>query len=328
MRRRAFLAGISASWLSPGGASGQGRDRPRRIGALMNFREQDQEAHARIAAFLNALQKLGWSAGDNLLVEIRWSGDDPDLSRKYAEELVKTNPEVIMASASPNAAALKRLTQSIPIIFVNLIDPIGSGMVASMAHPGGNLTGFTAFEYNLAGKWLELLKEFAPGVTEVTVIEDPSYASGIGQFAAIQAFGASSNLDFRVIDPRDRSAIAADMSALAGRPHVGIIVTGSTSAGAQRDLIIALALQYRVATIYSFPFFAQSGGLVAYGPDTIEGYSRAAEYIDRVLRGARPQDLPVQAPNHYKLVVNMRTAKAIGLDVPPAVLARADEIIE
>jgi putative ABC transport system substrate-binding protein len=328
MRRRTFIAGVGSSWLWPRLTRAQDRDRQRHIGALMNFRKEDPEGQARVAAFLDGLRKLGWTEGDNLFAEILWAGDDQDLSRKYAQDLVDARPEAIMASALASVAALKRLTQTIPIIFANLIDPIGSGMVSSMSHPGGNITGFTAFDYSLAGKWLEFLQEFAPRLTTVAVVEDPSSLSGIGQFAAIQAFGASSKLDFSVIDPRDRNAIAAALAVLSRQPNPGVVVTANSSVVTQRDLLIPLAIRYRLPAVYPFPYYAHSGGLMAFGPDTRGVYSRAATYVDKVLRGAHPQDLPVQAPDRFQLVVNVRTAKTMSLDVPSSLLARADEVIE
>ena len=253
----------------------------------------------------------------------------PLTSSKYAAELVALAPDVIFASASANVAALQRITRSVPIVFANVIDPVGAGFVASLARPGGNTTGFSAFEYSLSGKWLELLKEIAPNVTRVAVLRDPSLAAGIGQFAAIQALAPPSfGVELTPIDVRDPSEIERAITAFAREPNGGLIVTGSQSAVNHRKLIIALASQYRLPNVYAFRYYPASGGLASYGPDAIDVHKRAAAYVDRILKGEKPADLPVQAPTKYELVINLKTAKALGLTVPQTVLGRADEVIE
>jgi putative tryptophan/tyrosine transport system substrate-binding protein len=301
----------------------------RRIGLLMNFRSDEPEGQARVAAFMQGLQKLGWNEGDTVRADIRWAGDDSERSRKHAEELVGLGPDVILASGSPGVAALQRITRSVPIVFANVVDPVGAGYVASLARPGGNTTGFTAFEYRIAGKWLELLRQIAPRVTRIAVIRDPIYPSGIGQFAAIQS-AASSAVELSVIDPssRDASELKRALDTFAAEPNGGLIVTASTSATAHHELINSLALRHRMPAIHAFRYGVSSGGLASYGPNTIDGFRRAATYVDRILKGAKPSELPVQAPNKYELVINLKVAKTLGLEVPPALLATADEVIE
>jgi putative tryptophan/tyrosine transport system substrate-binding protein len=327
MRRRQFitLIGSAAAWSLA--ARARQPTATRRIGVLMNFGPDAPEGQARVAAFMQALQKLGWNEGDNVRIDIRWAGDDNERYHKYSEELVALNPDVILASASSAVTALQRITRSVPIVFANVIDPVGAGYVNSLARPGGNITGFTASEYSIGGKWLELLKQIAPRVTRIAVIRDPAYPSGIGQFAAIQS-AASSAVELSVIDPRDVSRMERTIDTFAREPNGGLIVTGSTSAAVHHELIISLALAHRLPTIYAFRYFVLSGGLASYGPNTNNAFRGAAEYVDRILKGAKPSELPVQAPNKYELVINLKTAKTLGLEIPPALIATADEVIE
>jgi putative tryptophan/tyrosine transport system substrate-binding protein len=328
MRRREFitlLGGAAAAW--PLVVWAQQPTGTRRIGVLMNFRSDASEGQARIAVFAQALQKLGWTDGDNVRTDIRWAADDMELFRKYSKELVELNPDVILASAGQSVAELQRATRSVPIVFANVVDPVGAGYVTSLARPGGNMTGFTSFEYRIAGKWLELLKQIAPRVTRIAVIRDPAYAAGIGQFAAIQT-AASSALELSAIDPRDANELKRALEAFAREPNGGLIVTASASVAAHNELINSLALRHRLPTIHALRYLMLSGGLASYGPNTIDIFGRAATYVDRILRGAKPSELPVQAPNKYELVINLKVAKTLGLEVPPALLATADEVIE
>ena len=328
MRRREFitlLGGAAAAW--PLVVWAQQLTGTRRIGVLMNFRSDASEGQARIAVFAQALQKLGWTDGDNVRTDIRWAADDMELFRKYSKELVELNPDVILASAGQSVAELQRATRSVPIVFANVVDPVGAGYVTSLARPGGNMTGFTSFEYNIGGKWLELLKQIAPRATRIAVIRDPAYAAGIGQFAAIQT-AASSALELSVIDPRDANELKRALEAFAREPNGGLIVTASASVAAHQELINSLALRHRLPTIHALRYLMLSGGLASYGPNTIDIFGRAATYVDRILRGAKPSELPVQAPNKYELVINLKVAKTLGLEVPPALLATADEVIE
>jgi len=329
MRRREFIAffgGTALAW--PVVAWAQQSGRMRRIGVLMNLRPDEPEGLARIAAFEHALQSLGWNERGNFRTDVRWAWDDADRYRRCAEELVELKPDVILASASPSVAALQRISRSVPIVFANVIDPVGAGYVTSLVRPGGNTTGFTAFEYSIAGKWLELLKEIAPRVVRIAVIRDPSIASGIGQFAAIQSMASSSVLELSVIDPRDAGEMERAFGSFAREPNGGLIVTASSTATAHRELIHLLALRYRLPAIYAFRYFVLDGGLASYGPDTIDIFKRAATYVDRILKGAKPSELPVQAPTKYELVINLKTAKALGLEVPPALVATANEVVE
>jgi putative tryptophan/tyrosine transport system substrate-binding protein len=329
VNRRAFimlLGGAAAAW--PLVAHAQQGERMRRIGVLMNIPSNDEEGQARITAFAQSLQKLGWTEGGNVRTYTRWAADDVDRYRQYAQELVALTPDVILASGSPSVEALLRVTRSVPIVFANVIDPVGAGFVTSMARPRGNTTGFTAYEYSISGKWLELLKEFAPNVTRVAVLREPSLAAGIGQFAAIQSAASSSRVELSAIDSRDASEIDRALAAFAQEPNGGVIIAASSSAVAHRQLIISLAMRYRLPNVYPFRYYPASGGLASYGPDTIAEFKRASIYVDRILKGEKPADLPVQAPTKYELVINLKTAKALGLTVPDSLLARADEVIE
>jgi putative ABC transport system substrate-binding protein len=332
MRRREFIGLVCGAAIArPLPALAQQADRIRKLGILANFPANDPEGQARLKGFTHALERLGWSEGTNLHTETRWAGDNAERYPQYARELVTLEPDVILASASSSVAALQQVTHTVPIVFANVIDPIGAGFIASMAHPGGNTTGFTAFEYSISGKWLELLKELAPGLTRVAVIREPSYAAGIGQFAAIQALAlssSSSGIELTAIDPRNADAIEPAIASFAREPNGGVIVTAGSSSVTHRALIISVMLRYRLAAVYPFPYFSVAGGLASYGPDSVDVHTRAANYVDRILKGERPADLPVQAPTRYQLAINLKTAKALGLTIPPSLLARADEVIE
>ena len=273
-------------------------------------------------------KKLGWTEGGNVRTETRWASDDTNRYHRYSEELVALAPDVILASTSPSVDALQRITHSVPIVFANVVDPVGAGFVTSLARPGGNITGFTAFEYSISGKWLELLKELAPNLTRVAVLREPSVAAGIGQFAAIQTMAAASGVELSVIDSRDAGGIERGFAAFANEPNGGVIVTASISSANHRELIISLTMRHRLPAVYPFRFYSANGGLASYGPDAIDVYRRAAAYVDRILKGEKPADLPVQAPTKFELIINLKTARALGLTVPPSLLGRADEVIE
>jgi putative ABC transport system substrate-binding protein len=329
MRRRDFIkliAGAAAVW--PRAARAQRGERLRRIGVLMPLSANDPEAQARVAVFFQGLQELGWSVGSNVTIDIRWSADNNADARKYATELIALAPDVILASATPTVAALFQMTRTVPIVFTNVADPVGSGFVDSLARPGGNITGFTIFEYSMGGKWLQLLKEIAPGVTRAAVLRDPTIATGPALFAAIQALAPSLGVELRPVDVRDEGEIERAIALFAQSPNSGLIVTGSPQATSHRDVLIALAARHRLPAVYFQRFWALSGGLISYGPDFLDQFRRAPAYVDRILKGEKPADLPVQAATKYELVINLKTAKALGLEMPPSVLARADEVIE
>jgi putative tryptophan/tyrosine transport system substrate-binding protein len=330
MRRREFITLFGVAALAgPRAARAQQADRVRRVGVLMSRAAGDPEEQARFAGFLQGLQKLGWTDGRNVRIDYRWAAADADRSRSYAAELVAVAPDVILASGSTSVAALLQTTRTVPIVFVNVIDPVGAGYVARLARPGGNATGFTAFEYSLSGKWLELLKEIAPNLTRIAILRDPALAAGIGQFAAIQAMAPSSfGVELSPIDVRDGGEIERDVAIFARESNGGLIVTGSSSAAVHRELIVMLAARHRLPAVYPFRYFVTSGGLISYGPDPIDVFRRAAGYVDRILKGEKAADLPVQAPTTYELAINIKTAKALGLTLSPSLLARADEVIE
>jgi putative ABC transport system substrate-binding protein len=327
MRRRAFISLLGGAIALPLAARAQQSEPMRRIGVLMNTSAGDAEGQNRISAFLGGLQQLGWIDGRNVRIDTRWPGGDVDLVRKYAVELVGLAPDVLLASASPSALALRQVTSSVPIVFANVIDPVGAGFVASLARPGGNITGFSAFEYSLSGKWLELLKEIAPNIVRAAVLRDSALAAGIGQFAAIQAL-APPSFELSLINMRDPSKIERAISEFAREKDGCLIITASSLAVTYRDLIISSATRYRLPNVYPFRYYPASGGLASYGPNPNHDLVRSAAYVDRILKGEKPADLPVQAPDKYELVVNLKTAKALGLDVPATLLARADEVIE
>jgi len=327
VKRRAFitLLGGAASW--PLAARAQQSERMRRVGVLMNFTSDDPVSQDRLAAFVQGLQELGWTVGRNLQVDYRWGAGNVERYRTFAAELVALTPDVLVTAGAPAVEALQRATRTVPIVFTNVTDPVGGGLVASLARPGGNTTGLTLSEYGLSGKWLELLKEIAPRVTRAAVLRDP-VAVGIGQFAAIQAVAPSLQMELSPVDVRDASEIERAVTAFADRPSGGLIATASAPTAIHRELIIALATRHKLPAVYPFRYYVTSGGLISYGPDTVDQYRLAARYVDRVLKGEKPADLPVQAPTKYELVINLKTAKALALEVPPTLLARADEVIE
>jgi putative ABC transport system substrate-binding protein len=327
MRRRDFMTGIAgsaAAW--PLTARAQ-PERIRRVGVLMNTAD-DLEGHSRVAAFVQGLQELGWSDARNVRFDIRWALGEPDGLHKSAAELVASAPDALLANTTPAVTTLQQATTTVPIVFVGLIDPVGAGIVASLARPGGNTTGFALFEYGISGKWLALLKEIAPGVTRAAVLRDAATAAGTGQLGAIQAVAPSLGIELSPIALHDASAIERDIAAFARGIDRGLIVTAGPFGAVHYNLITALAAQHRLPAVYPFRYFVDSGGLISYGPDQLSQYGPAAGYVDRILRGAKPADLPVQAPTRYELVINLKTAKALGLTVPPMLLARADEVIE
>jgi putative tryptophan/tyrosine transport system substrate-binding protein len=329
MRRREFislLGGAAVAW--PLAASAQQPERVRRIGVLTSISADDPESQARLTAFVHGLQQLGWTVGQNVRIDYRWGGSNADDTRKYAAELVALDPDVILAQSSASVAPLLLATHTIPVVFTTVADPVGAGFVESLARPGGNATGFTNFEYSIAGKWLELLKEIAPGVMRVAVFRESTIAAGAGQFGAIQAQAQSLGVELRPVDVRDAGEIERAITAFARSPNGGLIVTGSPAAVVHRGLIVALAARHRLPAVYNTRFYATGGGLISYGPDFVDQFRRAAGYVDRILKGEKPAGLPVQQPTRYELVINLRTAKALGLTVPDTVLARADEVIE
>jgi ABC-type uncharacterized transport system substrate-binding protein len=329
MKRREFITlfgGAAATW--PLAARAQQPERMRRIGVLMNLAADDALGQARQTAFVRALEELGWADGRNVRIDIRWGAGDADRYRKYAAELVAFAPDVILATSGATMPALVQATRTVPIVFVQVPDPVGSGFVASLARPGGNATGFTQFEFGLSGKWLEALKAIAPRVTRAAILRDPADPAGIGQFGAIQMAAPSFGVEARPIDVRDPREIDRGITTFATVANGGLIVTGSSPAAVHRDLIITLAARHLLPAVYPFRYFTTSGGLISYGPDSIDQFRRAAGYVDRILKGEKPADLPVQAPTKYELVVNLKTAKAMGITVPETLLARADEVIE
>jgi len=328
MRRREFIVVIGGAAAWPLAARAQQPERMRRIGVLMALPANDAEGQARVAAFLQGLQELGWSVGRNVIVDFRWSAGNSADARKYAAELVALGPDVILAYSSSAVASLQQVTSTVPIVFSVVADPVGAGYVESLARPGGNITGFTVFDYSMSGKWLQLLKEIAPGVTRVAVFRDPSIAAGPGLFAVIQAVAPSLGVELRPVDVRDEGEIERALALFAQNPNSGLIVTGSPQATSHRDFIIALAARHRLPAVYFGRYWAAGGGLISYGPDFLDQFRRAAGYVDRVLKGEKPADMPVQAPTKFDLVINLKTAKALGLTVPPSLLARADEVIE
>jgi putative ABC transport system substrate-binding protein len=328
LRRREFIFALSGAAAMPFAARAQQGQRVRRIGALMNLAAEDPVSIARAKAFAQGLQGLGWIDGRNVQVDYRWAASKADLFQRYAAELVALAPDVILAAGGAALPALLQATRTIPVVFVHVPDPVGNADVASLSRPGGNATGFLNFEYNLAAKWVEVLKEIAPKVTRAGVLRDASVSQGIGQFAVLQSVAPSLGVDVTPINLRDPVEIERDITALARSANAGLILTAAPSGPVHRDLVIALAARHKLPAVYVERLFATAGGLVSYGPDFIDQYRRAASYVDRILKGERPAELPVQAPTKYDLVVNLKTARALGLNVPPALLARADEVIE
>jgi putative ABC transport system substrate-binding protein len=328
MQRRNFIRLLGAAvW--PLVARAQQSDRVRRIGVLLAATADDPDYQARIAAFQQGLQQLGWSDGRNVHIDTRWATTKADDIRRHAAELAALAPDVILAgTGTATVAPLLQATRTVPIVFAVVIDPVGAGFVDSLARPGGNATGFTVFEYGMSGKWLELLKQIAPAVTRAAVLRDPTIASGIGQFAAVQAVAPSLGVDLSAVDVRDAGEIERAVTAFARSSNGGLIVTASALATYHRDLLIALAARLQLPAVYPYRFFVTVGGLISYGPNFVEQYRQAAGYVDRILKGEKPAELPVQGATKYELAINLKMAKGIGLTVPPAVLARAGEVIE
>jgi putative tryptophan/tyrosine transport system substrate-binding protein len=328
VRRRKFISLLGAAAAIPLSSHAQQGDRIRRIGVLHGLAADDPIAQARVAAFRQALQQLAWNEGRNLQIDYRWSGANAADARKFAAELVALSPDVILTNSAAVLAPLLEKTKSVPIVFVLVADPVGAGFVESMARPGGNATGFTALEYGLGGKFLELLKEIAPGTNRAAVIRDPLTTVGIGLFGAIQNAAPSLGIEVRPVNVSDAGEIERAISGFARTPNGGLVVTASPAAFAHRDLLITLAARHKLPAIFPTREFIVNGGLFAYGPDGLDQYRRAAGYVDRILRGEKPADLPVQAPTKYELVINLKTAKTLGLTVPPTLLSRANEVIE
>ena len=329
MRRREFitlLGGAAAAW--PIATRAQQGERLRRVGVLMSVAANDPEGQARIVVFLQGLQQLGLTDGQNVRIETRWTTGTAEDARKYAAELVALAPDVILSAGSFTVGPLLQATHSIPIVFVHVPDPVAAGFVDSLARPGGNATGFTQFEYSTSGKWLELLKEIMPSVTRAAVIRDPAITAGIGLFSSIQAVARSLGVEVSPVNVRDAGEIERSVTAFARFGNGGLIVTGSALATVHRELIVTLAARHKLPAVYFDRVFVADGGLISYGPDLLDQYRRAAGYVDRILKGEKPADLPVQASTKYQLAINLKTAKALGLTVPPSLLARADEVIE
>jgi len=321
-----LLGGAATTW--PLGARAQQGEPLRRIGVLMSTAADDPEGQARIAAFQQGLQQFNWTIGRNVRIDSRWPAGDSERFHSYAAELVALSPDVILATGSAAAEPLLRATRTIPVVFVVVPDPVGAGFVNSLARPGGNATGFIQFEYGISGKWLELLKQIAPGVTRAAVLRDPAISAGIGQFGAIQAVAPSLGLAVTPVNVREADEIERAVADFARLPNGGLIVTGSALAIVRRHLIIKLAAKHQLPAVYFQRTLVADGGLISYGADLLDQYRRAASYVDRILKGEKPADLPVQMPTKYELVINLKTAKALGLEIPSSVLARADEVIE
>jgi putative ABC transport system substrate-binding protein len=328
MKRREFIALIGGAAAWPLAARAQQPERMRRIGMLMSLTPDDPDGRARSDAFLQGLQRSGWIDGRNIQIDHRWGGGDADNFRKYAAELVALAPDALLASGTVTVAPLLQATRKVPIVFVQVADPVGAGFVNSLARPGGNVTGFALFEYGISGKWLELLKEVAPRVTRAAVIRDPDISSGTGQFGALQSVAPSFGMELSPINLRDVGEIERAVAAFASSPNGGLIITTSAWSVVHRGLIITLAARHRLPAVYYRRLFVTSGGLISYGPDIVDQHQRAAGYVDRILKGEKPADLPVQAPTKYELVINLKTARALGLEMPATLLARADEVIE
>jgi putative ABC transport system substrate-binding protein len=329
MRRREFitlLGGAAAAW--PLAARAQQSDRMRRIGVLNGQAANDPDAQANIAAFLQGLQQLGWTDGRNVRIDHRWAAGNPADIRKYAAELVALAPDVILAPGATQLGPLLQATRTVPIVFAIVPDPVGAGFVDSLSRPGGNVTGYMQAEYNLSGKWLELLKQIAPGVTRAAVLRDPDITAGIGQFAIIQSVAPAVGVEVSPVNVRDAAEIERAVTAFARTPNSGLIVTASALSAVHRDLIVTLAARHKLPAVYYRRVFVIGGGLISYGADFLDQFRRAAGYVDRILKGEKPADLPVQAPTKYELVINLKTAKTLGLEIPSSVLARADEVIE
>jgi ABC-type uncharacterized transport system substrate-binding protein len=329
MRRREFIALLSGAAVAcPLVARAEQSEGMRRIGVLMPSAADATEYQVRMAAFLQELQHLGWTDGRNVRIDTRWAAGDANLVRKYAAELIALGPDVILAPGSTSLGPLLQATRRVPIVFTTILDPVGAGFVESLARPGGNATGFIAFEYGLSGKWLELLKQIAPSLIRVAVLRDPATAAGIGQFAAIQSVAPSFGVELRPIDMREVSEIERAVTTFARSSNGGLIVTAGSGSAIHGDLIITLADRLKLPAVYGDRHFVIGGGLISYGPNRIDQYRRAAAYVDRIFKGEKPADLPVQAPTNYELVINLKTARALGLSVPSELLASAHEVIE
>ena len=329
LKRRQFITLLAGTAAWPLAARAQQAERMRRIGVLMNRAADDPQGQARLSAFQQALQQLGWIDGRNVRIDIRWHENDADRARRYAQELVVLAPDIVLAENTISVTALQHVTRTLPIVFAIVPDPVGAGFVDSLSRPGGNITGFMVFEYGFSGKWLELLKQIAPQVTRAAVIRDPTISSGTAQFGAIQAVAPALGVEVTPIGVHDIGVIERAAEAFARSANGGLIVTGiGIMPAVTRDLIITLAARHKLPAVCAYRFMVTAGGLVSYGPDLLDQYRRAAGYVDRILKGEKPAELPVQAPTKYELAVNLKTAKAIGLDVPATVLARADEVIE
>jgi putative ABC transport system substrate-binding protein len=329
VRRREFLkiiGGVTAAW--PVASIAQQAERVRRIGVLMNRAADDPDAQARLAAFLQALQQLGWIDGRNVRIDTRWGEDKIDLERKYAAELLALAPDIILASGAPSVTAFQQISGNLPIVFVGVVDPVGAGFADSLARPGGSTTGFMIYEYSLGGKWLELLKQVAPSLRRVAVLRDSNVPSGTAIFAAVQNAAQSLGVEVRPVIMRDAGEIERAVVAFARSGNGGLIVAPSGSTSVHRFLLITLAVRHKLPAVYPYRHMVAAGGLMSYSPDLIDPFRRAADYVDRILKGEKPGDLPVQAPTKYELVINLKTAKALGIVVLPTLLARADEVIE
>jgi putative tryptophan/tyrosine transport system substrate-binding protein len=328
MKRRDFITLLGGAVAWPLAAHAQQPERMRRIGVLIPYAADDPEGQARIAAFLQGLQQLGWTEGRNVRIDYRWSAGDADRARRYAAELVALAPDVILASGTSTVGPLLQATRTVPIVFPVIGDPVGAGFVDSLARPGGNATGFMSREYSLSGKWLELLKEIAPSVTRVAVLRDAALSGGPVQFGVIQAVAPSLRVEVNPINLRDAGEIERAIAAFAGSPNGGLILTGGATSLLHGDLIITLVARHKLPAVYPYRHIVTGGGLIFYWANFYDQYRRAAGYVDRILKGEKPADLPVQAPTKYELVINLKTAKTLGLEVPPTLLARADEVIE
>ena len=327
-QRREFITLLGAAVALPLAARAQESERVRRIAVLIPGTADDAEYQARMVAFLQGLQQLGWSDGRNVRIDIRYAAGDANFTRKYAAELITLAPDVILAPGSTTVGPLLQATRTVPIVFATILDPVGAGFVDSLARPGGNATGFIAFEYGLSGKWLELLKLIAPSLTRVAILRDPATAAGIGQFAAIQSVAPSFAVDLRPIDVREAGEIERAVTAFARSSNGGLIVTAASGSAIYSNQIITLAARHKLPAVYSDRHFVTGGGLISYGPDRIDQYRQAAGYVDRILKGEKPADMPVQAPTKYELVINLKIAKTLSLSVPPTLLASANEVIE
>jgi putative ABC transport system substrate-binding protein len=328
MKRREFIGLLGGALAWPLAARAQQRQRMRRVGVFTPGTADDPEHKTRDAAFLQGLGELGWIVGRNLRIDYRWGAGDYERFRAMAAELIELNPDVILAQGSSTVTALQKTSGTVPIVFANVTDPVGSSLVATMARPGGNATGFVTTEFGFSAKWLELLKELAPRVTRVAVLRSSAVASQIALFGGIQSVAPALGVELRPIDTRDAGEIERAVAAFAGEPNGGLIAASGSGVLLHRELIVALAARYRLPAVYAYRSHVVSGGLASYGPDSIDQFRRAAQYVDRILKGERPADLPVQAPTKYELVINLKTAKVLGIEMPASVLARADEVIE